>query len=458
MRKIALIITILTFISCKEEAKIDYAILSGKITNSSIDSFTLNSTDRSIKKEVKVLEDGSFIDTLTTEEGTYILYDGKNMAELYINYGDNLGINYDINDFENTLLISGKGSEISNYIWLKSQKYTELTGEGTEIYKKEENDYKVNRLELKNTVSQLLQNAQDLPADFIAKELRNIEYDYISDLNRYERYHEHYAKKKGFKVSDDFLKDVEQVSDFNKEEDFLFSQGYKSIVNSHFRKEAKKLMEVDSISEDLAFLSAAINSENQTIKNHLIYDDAKYGITYTENLEDYYKMFMENSTNEEHIKEITDSYNKLKTVAKGQPSPKFEEYENFAGGTTSLDDLKGKFVYVDVWATWCGPCKAEIPALKEVEAKYHGKNIEFVSVSVDALKDHDKWKKMIEDDELKGIQLFADKSWDSDFVNGYLIKGIPRFILIDPNGNIVSANAPRPSSPKLIKMFNENNI
>ncbi|VAW24000.1 hypothetical protein MNBD_BACTEROID04-1687, partial [hydrothermal vent metagenome] len=132
-----------------------------------------------------------------------------------------------------------------------------------------------------------------------------------------------------------------------------------------------------------------------------------------------------------------------------------KNYENFAGGTTSLDDLKGKFVYVDVWATWCGPCKREIPYLKELEGKYRGKKIEFVSISVDKSADHDKWQKMVKEKELKGIQLFSDKDWDSDFVKEYLIKGIPRFILIDPNGNIVNSNAPRPSDSKLIDLFNE---
>jgi len=66
--------------------------------------------------------------------------------------------------------------------------------------------------------------------------------------------------------------------------------------------------------------------------------------------------------------------------------------------------------------------------------------------------------KMVKDKELKGIQLFSDKDWDSDFVQGYLIKGIPRFILIDPKGDIVSANAPRPSDSKLIDLLNELSI
>ena len=79
-------------------------------------------------------------------------------------------------------------------------------------------------------------------------------------------------------------------------------------------------------------------------------------------------------------------------------------------------------------------------------------------MSVDAPKDHETWKKMIIEKELGGIQLFADNSWKSDFVKNYKINGIPRFILIDPAGNIVSADAPRPSSEDLIKMFDEENI
>ncbi|NQV76956.1 MAG: TlpA family protein disulfide reductase, partial [Lutibacter sp.] len=197
---------------------------------------------------------------------------------------------------------------------------------------------------------------------------------------------------------------------------------------------------------------------NETIKNTLLFDNAKYAVTYTEDLETFYKLFMAASTNKENNKEITKNYDKLKTVSKGQPSPQFNNYENFAGGTTSLNDLKGKFVYVDVWATWCGPCKAEIPFLQKVEKQYEGKNIEFVSVSVDKLGDHDKWQSMVEEEQLGGIQLFADKSWESDFVTGYLIKGIPRFILIDPNGIIVNSNAPRPSETRLIDLFNELNI
>lgn len=150
----------------------------------------------------------------------------------------------------------------------------------------------------------------------------------------------------------------------------------------------------------------------------------------------------------------------------GSPSPIFENYENYKGGKTSLSDLKGKYVYVDVWATWCGPCKAEIPSLKALEKTYHGKNIQFLSLSIDDDRSHggswdkarEDWKAMIADKELGGIQLFAPNGWQSQFVLDYKIKGIPRFILIDPNGNVVTPDAPRPSDASLTELFTSLNI
>ena len=155
-----------------------------------------------------------------------------------------------------------------------------------------------------------------------------------------------------------------------------------------------------------------------------------------------------------------------RALPKGAPSPTFDDYENINGEKTSLSDLKGKYVYIDVWATWCGPCKAEIPFLKTVEKNYHGKNIAFVSMSIDDDRSHDgswekaneDWRKMVKEKDLGGIQIFAPNGWNSEFVQNYKVDGIPRFILVDPEGNIVSASAPRPSSEELIKLFDEENI
>ena len=165
----------------------------------------------------------------------------------------------------------------------------------------------------------------------------------------------------------------------------------------------------------------------------------------------------EKENNEQLYTTLNENYeeqhNLLKSTSKGSPSPKFEGYENYKGGNNSLDDYKGKYVYIDVWATWCGPCKQQIPFLQTLEKKYHNKNIEFVSISIDNPAAKDAWKTMIKDKNMGGVQLFA--GGDQSFSRAYQISGIPRFILIDPQGNIVEANAPRPSDPSLTELFTE---
>ena len=145
---------------------------------------------------------------------------------------------------------------------------------------------------------------------------------------------------------------------------------------------------------------------------------------------------------------------KIKNEIAGKPSKSFD-YVNRKGGKTKLEDFKGKYVYIDVWATWCGPCRAEIPFLKKIEEKYHGKNIEFISISIDVNKDYEKWKNFVTDKQLGGVQLFADKDWSSDFITSFGINSIPRFLLIDPQGNVVDADAVRPSSPELVSTLDK---
>ena len=137
----------------------------------------------------------------------------------------------------------------------------------------------------------------------------------------------------------------------------------------------------------------------------------------------------------------------------GKPSASFN-FDNHKGGKTDLASLKGKYIYIDVWATWCAPCKKEIPALQALEKEYHGKNIEFVSISVDQNKE--AWTKMVADKKLGGIQLHY--GGDRSFSEAFAINGIPRFIMLDPNGNVVDADAPRPSSEEIKKLFTAQGI
>ena len=168
--------------------------------------------------------------------------------------------------------------------------------------------------------------------------------------------------------------------------------------------------------------------------------------------------------NKQMIDYFHKTYENNQKMGKGKPSPKFENYLDIKGGKKSLDSFKGKYVYIDVWATWCGPCIQQIPYLKTLEKEYHKKNIEFVSISTDESRRsggsweaaEKKWRNFVKEKQMGGVQLWSGQ--DFSFQQAYQISGIPRFILIDPDGNIVDANAPRPSDPRLKALFNSLNI
>jgi len=118
------------------------------------------------------------------------------------------------------------------------------------------------------------------------------------------------------------------------------------------------------------------------------------------------------------------------------------------GKKLSLSQFKGKTTVVDFWATWCGPCKAEMPSWSKLQEKY-GKDINFVSIGVWCKEDG--WKTMAKELGL-AHNIYVAKEGEAALAP-YEVNSIPRYMVIDKNGNIVTIDAPRPSSPDLLKYF-----
>lgn len=242
--------------------------------------------------------------------------------------------------------------------------------------------------------------------------------------------------------------------DLQDEDKFKSNSAYNSLVETAFMMSLNQDT-TNSYEQVFKDKIAALPAGN--IRNTLLYGTMRYLVGPNDKLEENMAFFREYSSDEESIAKMEEKYENFQDLMRGKPSPSFD-YENHKGGKTTLEDLRGKYVYVDVWATWCGPCIGEIPSLKAKEEKYHDANVEFVSISIDDMDDGDKWRAMVDDRELGGTQLMADNAWKSSFPQEYQINGIPRFILIDPAGNIVSADAPRPSDDKLDELFAEEGL
>lgn len=427
--------------------------LSGKITNTT--NGKINIWGESFDKEIILKPDGSFSETFNIDyDGNYILATDANQIDLYLAKGTKLHITANDKDFKKSLRYTGKGSAENQYIAKKDIYITDVTVlNKKELYKLDEAAFVAKTKEINAALLDIYTVARFEDPKFKEKEAHNIYYfNQILYVN-YPQYHEHHANIEGFKPTDAFPK-LDPKINFDDNEEFLFSAVYKLLVEFKFNQLiASKITPGDKFTWKVA-LPELKKIKSQSIRNALAKRlDYQVSIANPDSSE-LYKELMAISTNEIFKKDLTARYDKIKTLVAGTPSPGFD-YENHAGGKTSLESLKGKYVYIDVWATWCGPCRREIPSLQKVEEQYKNKNISFVSLSIDAKRDYDKWKKMVTDQKMSGIQLIADNEWNSKFVVDYAIISIPKFILIDPDGKIINAEAPKPSDPKLISLFND---
>jgi len=446
---IILLATIVIFtIACQKQVEVEYTLISGKIQNSSNSEFQVFRAGQ-LEGLVKIADDGTFSDTLKMEGDIYLVLD-KVPTRIYALNGAELIITADAYDFANSVQVTGKRAGMSNYVIAKSKHEVANLKNQSHFFTLDETEFMTGAKQKREYLEAELAKVTDISESLRSLEQRSIKSMYVSSLGRYPSYHPHFAKKKDYKPSEELQT---AMADFVKDDGELYeySDAYKHLLRSdNYNKSTALVKAKEANSMEMGKLLVAKDIENEIIREDLLFEAVKSSFASSKNKEELYVKYMELAKDNKNRTTITEKYEQISKLDKGNPSPKFMDYENYAGGTSSLDDFKGKYVYIDVWATWCNPCKIEIPYLKTIEEKYHGKNIVFVSISVDRKRTKKAWKQMITDEKMGGVQLIANST---QFMDDYAISGIPRFILIDPEGNIVSKNAPRPSDKKLISLF-----
>lgn len=144
-------------------------------------------------------------------------------------------------------------------------------------------------------------------------------------------------------------------------------------------------------------------------------------------------------------------FERRKATVPGQEFPKNVTLRDVNGNVVDFATFRGKYVYIDLWASWCVPCLREVPALQKLEKELKNDKVVFLSISIDAKEE--AWKNKMKEKNMHGNQL-----WDSANSLGQAlnVKGIPFFAIYDPEGKLYMHGAPRPSQgPGLVRLLED---
>jgi peroxiredoxin len=430
--------------------------LSGKIGHPKSDKVYLKYYADFVSHDIVVTDsaildkDGNF--TMIFESQRNCLYwfcHGKEDAYMYLFPDDSLHLTVDAKKFEESIQYTGRGSEINNYLAWKDKNTPMKSSRAMFMMTEKEFTTQLDSERVKSLAALdkwFSGKTNDAPvANFKMYEKAQIDYSWADWRLSYPIGFKYFNQLKYAPALSenyyDFLKST-QI----KDEMALNSPNYLRFISNYADHEIGKLKALDSTS-DVNVLKQKYIDEHFTgvIKEHL-YNEWIYRTLTSNNdailgkrLLESYKTF---SKDLYWLNMLEQKILKAETLAPGKPAPEFT-FHDTKGENVSLKDFRGKVVYLDIWATWCGPCLMEIPAALKLHEEMKGKDIVFLSVSVD--NDEKAWKKMVKSKKLPGVQLISTGGFQSEIAKLYNVKGIPSYFIIGKDGLIVDNDAERPS-------------
>lgn len=416
----------------------------------------VNGLSSAESQRISVKDDKTFEGEIVLEEsGYYKMYYRSKKYLVYLTPGDNLDITFDP-ESDDKIIYSGTSAGINTYLLRKDQYDDDNSLARRKLYKMPYGEFKDTiAAELKIKEDYLwsyIKNIDEVPAKFVGYELADIEMEWANQYIDYYKLHPKYAPndyESMDKFSFNFVKKLNL-----RNEHLLVLTSFENFLEDYF--DLKTDGQIDA--QIPPGLSGAVISERHRLKYNYIeeyFSDSDIrnylrtkvilsliGEDGTPTMNPLIMQFRGDVKNKDYRKLVNDKYVKYAMIDDGSLAPDFQGV-TIDGRVVRLSDFEGKYVYVDVWATWCGPCKHELPYFEQLKEEYRGRNIEFVSVSID--KSRFAWENMVREKNMQGHQLFVNGDFDSNFAALYSVKAVPQFILIDPQGQIIDLTARHPS-------------
>lgn len=451
MRNLIIFGIVLLLTACSTGNAPKESLLTGKILNSK-DGIALLSIAGRIDT-IALDEEGNFSHTLLMDKATrsHLLSERKYVIT-WMEPGTTLEVIFDINDPETTRLFSGDTESESEYSNLIDKFNREINQASRESYKLEAVKFREkvlsDQLKKEEMLNNLVSEKPGISQLFIEREKKAYEFSALSFIMNYEQAHKYYAETDMVDLPDDWYLFMDNI-DLNNES-YLDIPEAVNVITSIINKKINESSDLGDDAGDAEQLGVQFkwikdNISNPAVAEHFMnsYITAIVDYKGPSGIENYIDRYNQSSVNEEKKADLAAKVAEWEPIMPGMDAPIFN-LPDLEGNMVSLEDFTGKYVYIDFWATWCGPCKIEIPVLEQLAIDYAGKNIEIISISVD--RDKQAWIDMITEDKPNWLQLHDSINLNDE----YLVKFIPTFVLIDRNGKILDPRAPRPSSGKVL--------
>lgn len=385
-------------------------------------------------------EDGCATFTLKGSDMAYVkLFHGRASLLLYLEQGDVASLTFNGRDMAGTYVFDGGKAPAVKYLNTVS-----LVAPADEDYALPLKEYRTLLASREEDAVKLLKaNGLSSVGDFQKNEEARIRYAYAAPLVMYPMAHmimsgnldykpedEYYDLIKSYVVEDTGLACLDEYRALVAEAMHVLDPAGRDIKAVYPKTVAQMKFAADNLT---------VPEVREVIMHHIAaaYVD-NFGVKDIDEMQNLYNTYVRDSL-------LTSSYAaKLERWDMSRPGGKSPGFRasDVDGKEYTLADFRGKYVYIDMWATWCGPCKREMPYLKALEEEFKDAAIVFLGLSVD--KDKDAWENMVREGGLTGVQLHLGLG--SSFQDAYRVEGIPRFILLDKDGVIISNDMSRPSA------------
>jgi len=461
MKKLMLFAAVIFLAACVDKKFVNEFTLTGSVSNSPEGFIVLS--QRNEMDTIHLNEDGTFSFTKEIEKpGAFWLLSNNKYIPLYQAPDIELNIVFNAENVDATLTFEGALALENRFLQKEMNNNQEFSSFIYTLFEASPEEFLYGLDSIRGLADTFLEeyvaSNDGMTENFVKNKKLAYRFSYYSYLLDYEAYHKHkyITKVEDVALPDDWYDFLDDIVIDNPE--YLDDPYIMTVLGSIIQQ---KIIQAGGFGGDpkryyLAFGTVELleaqfnwvteNFKSQELIDHFLNDYINDRIDRVGpfGAEKFIEAFYEKTTKEENKKALTEKVEKWAYLSAGMPSPAFT-LPDINGNMVSLSDFLGKYVYIEFWATWCGPCIKEIPYLEKLVEEYKDKNIEIISISVD--QDKQAWIDKVTKDQPQWLQLHDSIMMKDD----YLVKVANRFVLIDTAGKILNVSALRPSKGEKLK-------